>query len=204
VAAAPPPVVDATTNLTAAPPPPSIITPTPPVVDAAPTSSQRLPQQLMGRTAPRGASGAPVTPAEQTRFVQRVAKAFQTAQARGGELQLRLSPPALGSLKLEIKLQDGVMSARVEAENQNAKQMLVDNLPVLKERLAEQGIQVEKFDVDLMDRQPQGQPDMHEQRERRPTPGAPRYAPARDNEAINPTTTAAPSVRNDGRLNVTV
>jgi flagellar hook-length control protein FliK len=175
----------------------------PPVVDAAQAATQRLPQHLTGRSTERARGSAPVTPAEQTRFVQRVAKAFQTAQARGGELQLRLSPPALGSLKLEIKLQDGVMSARIEAENQDAKNMLIDNLPVLKERLAEQGVQVERFDVDLMDRQPQGQPDAHEQRERRQAMTVHRLAPTREAEIPN-TSTAAPSVRNDGRLNVTV
>jgi flagellar hook-length control protein FliK len=202
VAAAAPPPVDTTPNFTIAPPPPVTFSTPPPVVDANASSAQRLPQHLTGRNVERQRGSAPVTPVEQTRFVQRVAKAFQTAQSRGGELQLRLSPPALGSLKLEIKVQDGVMNARIEAENQNAKNMLVDNLPVLKERLAEQGIVVEKFDVDLMDRQPQGQPDTHQERERRPAPSVPRFAPARETEATN--TTAAPSLRSDGRLNVTV
>jgi flagellar hook-length control protein FliK len=196
-----PPPVDTTPNLSIAPPPPLTAATPPPVVDAN-SSAQRLPQHLTGRNVERPRGSAPVTPVEQTRFVQRVAKAFQTAQSRGGELQLRLSPPALGSLKLEIKVQDGVMNARIEAENQNAKNMLVENLPVLKDRLAEQGIVVEKFDVDLMDRQPQGQPEMQQQRERRPASSAPRFAAARDTETTD--TTAAPSLRSDGRLNVTV
>lgn len=185
-------------------PPPVTTAPATAVADTgAPQSLQRLPQHLVAKPTAAGNRGAPVNPAEQTRFVARVAKAFQTAQARGGELQLRLSPAELGSLKLEIKLKDGAMSARVEAENANAKSMLMDNLPVLKERLAEQGIVIEKFDVELMDRQPQGQPDTAQQRDRRPAPRSAGLTKSEDNTA----TAAVPSeprpLRENGRLNVT-
>ena len=67
---------------------------------------------------------------------------------------MRLSPPELGSLRLELRVAEGVMTARLEAETEVARTALVEHLPVLRERLAEQGIRVERFDVDLM---PQGQ-----------------------------------------------
>ena len=41
------------------------------------------------------------------------------------------------------------MSAQVEAETAAARSVLLDNLPVLRERLAEQEIRIEKFDVDV-------------------------------------------------------
>lgn len=180
--------------------------PPPTVTAESPAAQQRLPQHLLARSTQRGSSGAPVTPAEQTRFVQRVAKAFQTAQARGGELQLRLSPAALGSLKLELKVQNGVMEARIEAENATAKSLLVEHLPVLKERLAEQGIVVQKFDVELMDRQPQGQPDMRQDQSTPRGQRGPHTAPSRESETnttLTPTAEAR-SAATDGRLNVTV
>jgi flagellar hook-length control protein FliK len=83
------------------------------------------------------------------RFVGRVAKALQTAHERGGALQLRLSPPELGSLRLQLTVEGGVMSATLEAENSNARQVLLDHLPALRERLAEQNIRIERFDIDL-------------------------------------------------------
>jgi flagellar hook-length control protein FliK len=83
------------------------------------------------------------------RFVGRVAKAFQTAHERGGTLQLRLAPPELGTLRLELTVKDGVMSASLETENQTARRVLLDHLPALRERLAEQNIRVERFDVDV-------------------------------------------------------
>ncbi len=68
------------------------------------------------------------------------------------EIRLRLSPPELGSLKLEVWLESGVMTARLEVEAVAAQQALADNLGTLKQRLAEQNIRVEQFDIDLMDR----------------------------------------------------
>lgn len=84
-----------------------------------------------------------------SRFVGRVAKAFQAANERGGTVQLRLAPPELGSLKIQMRVTDGVMSATVEADNATARRLLLDHLPALRDRLAEQNIRIEKFDVDV-------------------------------------------------------
>ncbi len=100
-----------------------------------------------------------VSEVDRVRFVQRVARAFRAADEDGGQVRLRLNPPELGALKLEITMKAGVMTAKLETETPAAKSMLLDNLPALRERLAEQNIKVEKFDVDVMDRQPGGMPD---------------------------------------------
>jgi flagellar hook-length control protein FliK len=172
-------------------------------------TTSRLPQQLLAKNSASGSGGPPVTQAEQVRLVQRVARAFQAAQARGGEIQLRLSPPALGSLKLEVKVQNGVMTARVEAENATARHLLLDNLPLLKERLAEQGIQIDSFDVDLMDRQPQGESDTSRGGERDAAPRMPRTNGERRANEITTTAHNTPAAENsvrpgDGQINVTI
>jgi flagellar hook-length control protein FliK len=41
------------------------------------------------------------------------------------------------------------MSARLEAEHSQARQLIMEHLPALRDRLAEQGITIETFDVDL-------------------------------------------------------
>ncbi len=88
---------------------------------------------------------------EQARLVQRVSRAVASAQQRGGPLRLRLSPPELGSLRLEVTVEKGVLSAKIEAESQMARAVLLDNLPQLRDRLSEQGVQIENFDVDVSD-----------------------------------------------------
>jgi flagellar hook-length control protein FliK len=86
---------------------------------------------------------------DRARFVQRVANAFRSAQQNDGQIQMRLSPPELGSLKIEIAVRNGVLSANLEAETPDARRVLLDNLPALRQRLAEQDIRIDKFEVDI-------------------------------------------------------
>jgi flagellar hook-length control protein FliK len=123
-----------------------------------------------------------------------VAKAFQTAQDRGGTLQLRLSPPELGALRIELNVKDGVMSASLQTENANARKLLLDHLPALRDRLAEQNIRVDRFDVDVrqdgsgaqadargwQQQQPQHQPDRS--LPRRQVPTQPKASPVSPSE----------------------
>jgi flagellar hook-length control protein FliK len=88
---------------------------------------------------------------ERVRLVQRVARAFHSVGDEGGEVQLRLRPPELGSLRMEIAVRDGVMTAKLETETAAARNILLDNLPQLRERLAEQNVKVERFDVNVRD-----------------------------------------------------
>ncbi len=68
---------------------------------------------------------------------------------RGGILRLRLKPPELGSLQLEVRLERGGLTARLEAETQMVRSVLLEHLPQLRDRLEEQGMRVLKFTVDL-------------------------------------------------------
>ncbi len=95
--------------------------------------------------------GSEVSQADRIRFVQRVARAFESLGDRGGSIRLRLSPPELGALRLEVTVRNGVMNARLETESQAAQSMLLNNLPALRERLAAQNIRIEQFDVTLTD-----------------------------------------------------
>jgi len=141
-------------------------------IDAAPKHSQpvastttsapsspppRLQEHLVSTTRRKTGDGPNLSQSDQNRFVQRVARAFDAAKNRDGEIRLRLSPPELGSLRLEIRMQQGGIVARLEAETQSTRTLLIDNLPALRERLAEQGVHIEQFDVDLLDRRDQGQ-----------------------------------------------
>jgi flagellar hook-length control protein FliK len=98
------------------------------------------------RASSNRAAGPNVDPA---RFVSRVARAVHTAHERGAPLQLRLSPPELGTMRLELAVRGGVLTASIETDNSNARQVLLDNLPALRDRLAEQSIRIERFDVDV-------------------------------------------------------
>lgn len=186
---------------------PAVLSP----ADAAQTAATTAPSHLRRHFethAPGGApaqGGAPLSDAQQARLLQRVSRAFRAAEEGGGEVRIRLSPPELGSMKLELSLQSGVLQAKLEVETQQAQAVLLDNLAALRERLAEQGIRVEKFDVNLQQREGGGQQPQQQSPESRQSP---RWTPdrARSGEEKPPTESrAAPRTLADpARLNIIV
>ncbi|QDU55315.1 flagellar hook-length control protein FliK [Aeoliella mucimassa] len=126
------------------------------------TSFQSFLQRSTGAARQGGEAqtqGVDHTQVDPTRFVNRVSKAFQAAESRGGTIQLRLSPPELGAMRIELDLQQGVMTAKLETETAAAKNVLLDNLPALRERLAAQEIRIDKFEVNVQQQSQQGNPD---------------------------------------------
>jgi flagellar hook-length control protein FliK len=140
------------------------------------------------------------------RFVQRVARAFETAAERGGPLRLRLSPPELGSLRLEVQLRDGTLQARIEAETPEARGLLLEQLPALRERLAQQQVRLERFDVDVRREGSDGSPHAFDQGRRDEARAerrvASRAAPRGETAAAS--RTGAEPRAASGRIDVTV
>lgn len=168
----------------------------------------KLPGQAIAATSakPTPAANAPVE-IDPAKFLSRVAKAFSTAKDRGGPVQLRLNPPELGQLRVEVLVQEGVMTAKLEAETASARTALLENLPQLRERLAEQGIRIDRFDVDLM--QDQSQQNMANSEGNSASEqgfSQPRAAVRRESEAAPSVPLAAPAATSASldRLNVVV
>lgn len=86
---------------------------------------------------------------EYRRFLNRMDRAFELAGQRGGEIRLRLSPPRLGSIRLEMSMNQERMVARIETDSEETRQILLEQFPVLRERLAERGVAVESFQVEI-------------------------------------------------------
>lgn len=145
---------------------PAVSTVCPKPTDSPPPSNQQRGQQIpssfanhLEAAAAERKSNDSLNGVDRTRFVQRVARAFQRAGETEGEIRLRLSPPELGAVKLEVTLRDGAMIARMETETTTARNLLMDNLPQLKERLAEQNIRIETFEVEVRDQSNQSSAD---------------------------------------------
>lgn len=102
------------------------------------------------------------------RFVSRVSRAIEFADQRGGgPVEMRLSPPELGTLQVKIQVKDGVMTAKMEVETPAARNALLDNLPALRDRLEQQQIRIDKFDVEVRDQQQQRGGDWRQQQDHR-------------------------------------
>lgn len=98
-------------------------------------------------TGPGGAERS-VNPSQ---VVDQVAHGIQLTHQSGERMQIHLRPPELGNLQIDVSMRDGMLSARLEAQSPATHQLLVDNLPQLKDSLTQQGLQVDRLEVDLSD-----------------------------------------------------
>jgi len=151
-------------------------------------------------------SGAGTGEVDRVRFLQRVAGAFRAADDQGGQIRLRLSPPELGSMKLELTVRDGLMTAHVQAETDTARNLLLDHLPQLRERLADHQIKIDHFDVELMNQSKSGTPQNFAGGRDGGAPFIPRSARQSVSTASAAAGPGAPGLLRaaDGRLDVTV
>lgn len=97
-----------------------------------------------------GASGSsPLSRFQQNKLVQRVLKGLEQLSNGGGQVKLRLHPPELGTLQMTLKIEANVMSAHLEVENSLAKEALLNNLQSLRDRLSDQGMSIDRFEVEV-------------------------------------------------------
>jgi flagellar hook-length control protein FliK len=92
-----------------------------------------------------------LTQAERVRLVQRVARSFARLGPMGGQINIRLHPPQLGSLNVQVRMEGRTMTAKLTTESTTARDAILESLPVLRGRLAEQGFEVASFQVDVAD-----------------------------------------------------
>lgn len=178
------------------------------IADAANGSERLLTRTAAGSNASNvdAQAEADSTPTvDRARFVQRVSGALRSAQQRDGQIQLRLSPPELGSLRITIEVKQGVVTATLETETAAARNVLLDNLPALRERLAEQEIRIDKFDVDVgRDGQQRDKHGAQDRQPDRPQPSRPLRADDSPEQNIAPTTAALPPSPHQGALDVRI
>ncbi|HHV08127.1 MAG TPA: hypothetical protein GXX69_07930 [Firmicutes bacterium] len=80
-------------------------------------------------------------------FRQALEQAGRQKESGRQEITLRLDPPSLGRVHLTLLHRTGVVSARFEVENEEARGVLQMNMAELKTSLVQQGIQVEELGV---------------------------------------------------------
>lgn len=66
---------------------------------------------------------------------------------RGGTITIRLIPETLGALRVQVKIDEGSVSVRLEATNAQAAELLQANAASLRQSLEARGMQVERIQV---------------------------------------------------------
>jgi flagellar hook-length control protein FliK len=106
-----------------------------------------------------GATAGPQLPptapgAHHHAVLERAASAVTLAFHSQQEVRVKLSPPELGTLQVNVFRQDGNVLARIESQSSATHQLLLDNLHDLRDSLAQQGIPVQQIDVTFNDQAP--------------------------------------------------
>ncbi|MBA3035182.1 MAG: flagellar hook-length control protein FliK [Desulfobacterium sp.] len=82
--------------------------------------------------------------------IELLGKQISRSVARGDRIiNLQLTPPELGSVKISLEIKDSVLQLKIVAESASAKEILLNNSHDLKNVLADQGIKLEKLDIQV-------------------------------------------------------
>ena len=115
-------------------------------IDSNSSSSEALPpvtnrtSALAGREVTSPQTEGTESASRVQALVDRVAEAVETAsrQQSTRPLRIRLDPPELGVLSIEVHNQGGQVSARLQVESSAAQRLLLEHLPQLQDALTQQ------------------------------------------------------------------
>jgi flagellar hook-length control protein FliK len=98
---------------------------------------------------PGGPISSKTAPPERERaeFDQMVRSIRLQMGGRRSTARLRLEPPELGRVRIDVRVDGDAVRVDVQAETEAARHRLVDRAEMLKAGLAEHGIRVERFEV---------------------------------------------------------
>lgn len=70
-------------------------------------------------------------------------------RARDGQtsMSLRLEPPNLGSVRLELRMDRDVVHLRIQVQSEAVREVVTSNLPQLREALAREGLNIQSFSL---------------------------------------------------------
>jgi len=103
------------------------------------------------------ATGTATSPNAQSAqdLANRVADSLRSGFDRGGELRVRLEPPALGKVQIEVQADSGAVSARLEVQTPAARQTLLDNISLLHDAIGQTGATVNRIEIEVVPQQHQ-------------------------------------------------
>ncbi|QDU79119.1 Flagellar hook-length control protein FliK [Polystyrenella longa] len=99
-------------------------------------------------------------PVQSQEFLEKLSDSVRIADKNNQQLKVRLTPPHLGSMNIEVTRHDGVITARLEVQSTAAQQQVLDQMAGLKESLQQQGHHIERIEVTVQD---PNRPDQNQQ-----------------------------------------
>jgi len=82
--------------------------------------------------------------------VNHVARQISLSLHRGeNNIRLQLKPPQLGAIQIDMHMKDSVLKIGMTTENNSVKEFLVSSIQELRDSLVQQGVKLEKLDVQV-------------------------------------------------------
>jgi hypothetical protein len=104
--------------------------------------------KLAGASFASALANTPLADSLPAETANQIVQSLKLQWARGGgEAEIRLEPHHLGELKIALKVEDGRVNARLEAEAPVVREWLQTNQSLLKQSLAEQHLTLEGLEV---------------------------------------------------------
>jgi len=83
-------------------------------------------------------------------LINQVGRQISRSILRGERvIKLQLHPPDLGSVKVEMDIRDNVLKLGMIIENSTVRELLLSNASELRHALVEQGVKLEKLDIQI-------------------------------------------------------
>ena len=79
------------------------------------------------------------------------------ARDGGGQARIQLVPPQLGQLDLRVTVTENAVQIQLSADRGQVAELLARHIPELRQLLQAQGLQLDRVDVDLKERDPSGE-----------------------------------------------
>jgi flagellar hook-length control protein FliK len=122
-------------------------------------------------------------PVDPEQLVERVAAGIRAASPNGQQLRVKLYPPHLGQLQIEVNSHGGTVSVRMEVQNVAAQNALHDNLPLLREALVHHGTSIDRIDVQLVETNAEdGRSDLTDEQQQQSRQESDDHQPNRDEQ----------------------
>ena len=119
--------------------------------DPSAPSSPTLAGNAAAAPSPTQAAGATAESDHDRLNAARLDRGISSAvNQKGGNVTLRLTPPELGTVRIQLSMQGTTVSAQFHAETASARTLLTQQLAQLKGGLEAQGLTVEKIGVQAM------------------------------------------------------
>ncbi len=108
------------------------------------------PQQIISRIAQASGTHGPVTEKSADVVFPQIIRSFATlVRGENAEMRLQLQPGDLGEIELRVRTTEAIVRGEMMVQNPEVKALLEKHMERLRAALAEEGLELAGFDVDL-------------------------------------------------------